>query len=914
MGPIAALEALYACKYGSMALVASELADSPPTFLMTDVEGSTRRWELNPAAMALAMQAHDSLVIESVSKHGGRLIKQRGEGDSQFAVFGCPVEAAKCAVDLASRFQHHDWGEVSPIRLRIALNTGECGERDGDFYGPVINRCARMRAAASGGQIVISESVYRAIRSALPQSISISKLGAHRFKDLLEAEQVFQLQALDLPASFGALKSLDPSTHNLPVQLTSFVGRGAEMQEVRGRLDRARLVTLTGAGGCGKTRLSIQTAAELVDSFEDGVWFVELVGLTDGTLIPQTIADALHVTLVGDDPVSSLLDELKGLSCLLLLDNCEHLLKAAGSLVGRILRECPGVRVLATSRERLHVTGEHVFIVPPLECDLKGDEPTLERVATMDSVKLLCERAASRTQDEILSEASADAVARLCKRLDGIPLAIEQAACNLPYLSPDQILDRLEQRLSLLELDVEDVDPRHRTLRATIDWSYEMLSGDERLLFKRLSVFAGGWTLEAAESICSTQGLARKAIFELLQRLVARSLVSTEMSSSGFRRYRLLEPIREYALSIAEPDCHLRDRHFEWHLYLAKEAYEQGLDAGDGRWLRILTDEHDNVRSALTWALETKRETAEPLLCCIYLNRFWLRRGHIKEGLMWIERCFAHASTHQKDLYADATNVLGVFLWQSGRLVEAEQTLDLSLEAWIELGDRVKSAAVTNNLACLAFLRKDLERARTLFENCVEFFDETQELGKLASSLENLGVVECQLGHVDSAIDLMLRAADAMRKNNDRIGLAKCLTTALAIQLEQESALRDFDRFFEACDIAIKESNSYLKSQVTSLASRVALLENQISWAARLLGAYDALVQSCETQIPFAESEFRNAVELSLRERMPPELLRKELKIGRRSGDQTLANFKQWLEGSGAAGAVTRESLTSLTG
>ncbi|MEA2552753.1 MAG: hypothetical protein QOJ65_929, partial [Fimbriimonadaceae bacterium] len=461
------------------------LDSSPPkavTFLMSDVEGSTRMWERLPTPMRAAMARLDQIVESTVSGCNGQLLKQRGEGDSHFAVFGKASEAAETSVEIQKALAAEDWGELGHLRIRIAISTGEADHRDGDYYGPGVNRCARMRGAAHGGQILISHAVQQAIKDSLPFGCSVMNLGEHRFRDLLEPERVYQLLADGLPRDFPALKSIDASRNNLPVQLTSFIGREKEVSQLHTLLKKSRLVTLTGAGGCGKTRLGLQVAADFVNELDDGVWFVELVGLTDGRLISQTIAEAMHLSLTGDNPLESLLAELKDLSCMLVLDNCEHLVRDAAAVAARVLKECRRVKLFATSRERLAVTGEQVFLVPPLDCDLRGQDATLEHVAGLDSVKLLRERAASRTSDQILTEDSAAAVAQLCKRLDGIPLAIEQAASNLPYLSPAQILDRLEQHLSILATDEDDIDPRHRTLQATIDWSYEMLSAAEKLL------------------------------------------------------------------------------------------------------------------------------------------------------------------------------------------------------------------------------------------------------------------------------------------------------------------------------------------------------------------------------------------------------------------------------------------------
>jgi class 3 adenylate cyclase len=473
------------------------------TFLLTDVEGSTKLWEDHPEEMRTALARHDGIASAIVAAHEGVVIKSRGEGDSLFTVFGRASDAVQAACALQQAFYSEAWPEETPIRVRMALHTGEADLRDGDYYGTTVNRCARLRAIGHGGQILLSQATESLVRDSLPEGATLRDAGAYVLKDLRRsAEQVFQLIHAGLPAVLSPLRSLQPN--NLPQQLTSFIGREKEIGEIRELMGKTRLLTVTGAGGSGKTRLALEAAADLLLGEGDGAWLVELAPLSDPALTPQSVASTLGVREEPGRPVTeTLVDHLRSKRVLILLDNCEHLLTACASLAETLLRNCPHVRILATSREGLGITGETTYRIPSLSVPDTKDAAKADSLARFEAVQLFMDRAQAAQPGFTLNDTNAPAVAQICVRLDGIPLAIELAAARVKAMSVDQIAARLDDRFRLLTGGSRTALPRQQTLRAMIDWSYDLLTEKEQVLLRRLSVFAGGWTLEAAEKVCA---------------------------------------------------------------------------------------------------------------------------------------------------------------------------------------------------------------------------------------------------------------------------------------------------------------------------------------------------------------------------------------------------------------------------
>ena len=573
---------------GGPGTVGAEL--SSYTFLFTDVEGSTRRWQANQEAMPALLAAHDQTLSEAVELHRGNVFKHTGDGIC--AVFGSVADAVLAAIDAQRKL-------VLPVRM--AVHSGEAIERDGDFFGVTLSRCARLMEIGHGGQVLLSAS-SALMADRLSSEVELRDLGEHRLRDLGEAERIFQALAPGLTEEFPHLRSLDAVRHNLPVLRSSFVGREVELVEVCERLSVGRLVTLTGIGGCGKTRLALEAAARMVDRFVQGVFSVDLAVLSDPDLLGQAVTSALELHLQ-DTSIDSLAEYLSGRRLLLVLDNCEHVLDRCGELVDGLQAHCPELRILATSREALGVEGEQVFRVPSLKIET-------------DAVQLFMDRARAAGARLYSDGGSDDAVAQICRRLDGIPLAIELAAARTTHLAPAQILDRLSDRFRLLTGGRRRVQ-RQQTLSAAIGWSYDLLTEPEQTLFRRLAVFRGSFSLPAVEEICDPDAL------ELLGSLVNKSLVHAQ-HEAAVARYRLLETVRLYAeerLLASGEAVELRCAHRDWLVsWLESLPVGQLLEIGGGDQL---LPEADNLTAALEWSLEQGRMDLVARMASRMLGYWW---------------------------------------------------------------------------------------------------------------------------------------------------------------------------------------------------------------------------------------------------------------------------------------------------
>jgi predicted ATPase/class 3 adenylate cyclase/tetratricopeptide (TPR) repeat protein len=594
----------------------AELPTGTVTFLFSDLEGSTRMWEEHPEAMKGALARHDQILRDAVEGHGGQVVKSTGDG--LHAVFGRPEDAVAAAVEAQLGLDAERWFETGPLRVRMGLHTGTAEARAGDYFGPALNRAARLAASAHGGQVVVSEATVGVVRDALPVGVALEDLGEQRLRDLTRPERVFQLVHADLPREFPPLRSLEAVPGNLPAQVTSFVGRDQDAKRVAATLEQARVVTLTGVGGVGKTRLALHVATTAVSApYRDGCWLCELGGVRDPEAVPDALVAAFGVEpRQGVTVTNALLEYLRPKELLVVLDNCEHLLQPVGELVACIEQSCAKVQILATSREGLGVAGEWILAVGSLPVAEPGAD--LETVRSSDAVRLFVERAQSVKADFELDPANADAVAQICRRLDGIPLAIELAAARVTTLSAAELAGRLDQRFRVLAGGQRSAVKRHQTLRAAIDWSYELLDEPEQRMLDRLSVFAGGFTLDAAEAVTLGEAVERQDVLDLLGVLVSRSLVEADTRGAE-TRYRLLETIRDYAQELLDrrgETARTRSRHAMWYAtYAESVAAAHSAAPDDFEWDDELDREVDNLRAAFTWAVDTQdSDTALRLL------------------------------------------------------------------------------------------------------------------------------------------------------------------------------------------------------------------------------------------------------------------------------------------------------------
>jgi len=524
----------------------AELPAGTVTFLLTDIEGSTRLWETVPEAMETALERHNRLVPEVIGEHGGVVVTSRGEGDRVFAAFASAVAAVEAAGACQLRLNGEAWPAGAALRVRMGLHTGEAHVQHGDYadHAP-INRCARVRAAAHGGQVLVTRTTRDLVQGRLGGGFGLTRLGEFRLRDLAEPELIYQLTHAGLPADFPPIRTLAELTGNLPMPVSSFIGRERELEQTSAALDQARVVTLTGPGGVGKTRLALQAAAHVAPRFGDGAWLCELAPVRDPAGVDDAVAAVFSVTArAGQSTREALVEFLRSKQLLLVLDNCEHLIEGAAALAGALARVSERLVILATSREALGIEGERLVPVPPL--GVPGAGADLAAITQAEAVRLFAERAAAVKPGFAVTAENAVAVAAVVQRLDGIALAVELAAARVPAMTVAELARRLERSFAVLAAGPRGAVARHQTLQATIDWSFQLLSGPEQALLTRLAVFAGGATLEAAETVCGGEGIDADAVFELLAGLVARSLVVAEERGPE-TRYRLLETIRQYS-------------------------------------------------------------------------------------------------------------------------------------------------------------------------------------------------------------------------------------------------------------------------------------------------------------------------------------------------------------------------------
>jgi predicted ATPase/class 3 adenylate cyclase len=599
------------------------------TFLFTDLENSTRLWEQFPEAMRPTLEQHDALLTNAIENHGGRVIKTMGDGFH--AVFDSPGDGAAAALAGQQAIQTADWPTATgPPKVRMGLHSGESQERGGDYYGSEVNRAARVMGLGAGGQVLLSEIAAGLVKNRLPSGCSLIELGEHRLKGLAALETVFQLQHADLIGDFPALKSLAAFKHNLPRQLSSFVGRKREMAEVTRLLAGHPLITLLGPGGTGKTRLMLQAAEEVIEDFSDGVWLVELAALSDPDRVPERVAAALNIhEQPGRSLLDTLVDFLRRKDMLLLLDNVEHIVRACAEFCEHLLERCPRLKILISGREALFIAGEFTLQIPSLSLpEQSPDSDDLEKLAEFEAIQLFLERARAVRPDFALLATNAASLTEIVRRLDGIPLALELAAARLRMLTVDKIAERLSDRFRLLTGGRRTAIPRQQTLEALIDWSWQLIDDQERILFSRLSVFSGGWSLEAAEEVCGFEALDRFDVFDRLDQLINKSLVTVEHLPEGEPRYGMLESIRQFAqekLIEREEGERVRDRHTAFFVAFTEAAEAELYKREAMTWVQRLRRDLDNLRAVMAWTSEEEPELALRLAAHLRHNQgYWI--------------------------------------------------------------------------------------------------------------------------------------------------------------------------------------------------------------------------------------------------------------------------------------------------
>jgi predicted ATPase/class 3 adenylate cyclase len=745
------------------------------TFLFTDIEGSTRLLQELGDRYAEVRDVHAAILRHAIDEGGG--VEVSTEGDSFFVAFRSPVAAVGAAVAAQRDLAGHHWPEGAPLRVRMGLHTGE-GVRGGDNYvGMDVNRSARIAAAAHGGQVIVSDATRGLVEHALPDGVFMRDLGDHRLRDIALPERLHDLVVAGLPADFPPPRTLDARPNNLPVQLTSFVGREEEVAAVRRLLDRARLLTLTGAGGTGKSRLALQVAAELLAGFGDGVFFVDLASVTDPALVPSAVARALRVPEVAGRPVlQAVQDHLRDKRLLLVVDNFEQVADA-GPVIEDLLTAAPAVKVVVTSRAALSLRGEQEYLVPPLDLPDPERLPDVQALGGFEAVRLFVERAQAVRPGFRLTAQNAPAVAEITVRLDGLPLAIELAATRTKVLTPEQMLPRLQQRLSVLTSGGRTLPERQRSLRDAIAWSHDLLDTPQRGLFARLSVFAGGWTIESAEAVCDPGELGLDTL-DGLTSLVDQSLVRRTEPADGHPRFWMLETLREFAREqlAAGGDLDLvRHRHAEHFLGLAVEA-EPHLTADDQRaWQDRLDREQANIRTALRWAVDAgEADRAQRAAGALW--RFWQQRGHLAEGRRWFDELLAlPAGQGRTAARARALTGAGGIAWWQEDIAAARGFYEEALAIERELGDPGRTAEALYNQAFVAGAGGDFDAAGRLFQESLDLFRRAgDELGATRALWMSV-IGDLAAGDWDRPVGNAEEAVATWRRLGDRFQLGDAL-------------------------------------------------------------------------------------------------------------------------------------------
>lgn len=742
------------------------------TFLFTDIEGSTPLWEQMPAAMQAAVGQHHAILHQAIESNNGHVFQILG--DAFQASFRLATQALCAAIEAQSALQAAQWEATGPICVRMGIHTGPA-ELD-SIPGPsgmheyavshTLNRAARVMSAGHGGQILLSQEAMDLVDRELPEGVHLRDMGEHRLKGMLRLEHLYQVVAEGLPHDFPPLTTSAAIPNNLPSQLTSFIGREKELTALQELLitQKTRILTITGAGGTGKTRLALRAAEENIDSFPDGTWLVELASLTDPAIIPQTIAATLHLREIPNRPVIQVLcDYLSSKQLLLILDNCEHVVPAVSNLVSTLLHACPHLQILATSQQILGVDGECSFRCPPLNVpDLlsvhrRSGSSDLAAANASEGVQLFRIRAGAASPGFSITEKNAATVINICRRLDGIPLAIELAAARIRLLSVEQIAFRLDDAFRLLTGGTRSALPRHQTLQALIDWSYNLLTPPEKTLLQRLSVFSGSWDLEAAEQVAAGSRIVPGDVVDLMGQLVEKSLILVDSAEAGENRYRLLETIRRYAqdrLIESGEDLTVHQQHFFWYYHLAEEAEPHLWGQEDKEWFKRLTTEIENLRGALYWSLV--RETQQTELVelgarmAASLWYFFYLFGALKEGRSWLaaglKRIPQKNQTRARLLRAD-----GTFIWQEGNISEASKCLQEAMDIFRELQDQANLAEAIHMYGHAVFDQQNYTEAERIYKESLALYETMGNQSFRISLISDLGLVACHQGNLESA-------------------------------------------------------------------------------------------------------------------------------------------------------------------
>ena len=848
-------------------------------FLFTDIEGSTRRWETAPDAMREAMRRHDSILRATVAAHRGRVFKSRGDGLG--VVFPSMQEAVAAMVAGQRALIAEDWSGIGGLKVRMAVHCGPVEPRDGDFFGPTLHRLARLLDVGHGEQILMSAAALEALGGALAPGLELIDLGSHQLRDLIEPALIYQISAPGLPTKFAPLRSLNRAPHNLPSQLTPLVGREQALAEIRPLLERDRLVTLVGPGGMGKTRLAVQAGAELQEAFPDGVWLAEFAAVSDASLLPNVIAKLFGIATDGNaPPLPAVLLALARRKTLIILDNCEHLTEAVAELAETLLRRCPEVRMLATSRERLGLIGESLFRVESLTVPPKNEVLDLSAADRWASISLFTSRAQAVDRAFVLDETTVGPTAEICRRLDGIPLALELAAARLSIMSVSEVAKGLSARFRASSREGRGLPARHRTLQATMDWSYGLLSPEEQRAFRRAGVFAGSWTLEAAAQVIGDPGDASWQVLDLVGALIDKSLIVAEKAGQE-RHFHLLETMRAYALDRLEAAGELveaQTRHARYFLDQMTHAEAIWNATPTVDWLAAIEPQLDNIRVALEASLSGRIDRSLGYELAATTPLLWTEAALQHEGRRWLEmveipvdapprlqarlylaraRLAPYADYSRRGPLAeravtlfrqtddrvglgDALTVAGSAIQRIADHGTAQRYLDEAYALLTAAGADKLRGRCANSLGHLKLFRNDVLAARTYYAETLRLGRSCSDATGIMSGLCNLAETEFALGEHARAIEQCRAYIELCRAERRIHRLANGLANLAAYLLTIDDPIEARAAAREGLIRAQETQSRFLVAiSIEHLAVAGALL-GEPGPAARLLGFSDA--------------------------------------------------------------------------
>jgi predicted ATPase/class 3 adenylate cyclase len=841
----------------------SRLPVGTVTFLFTDIEASTELLAASGDDYGALLEMHQVLLTKAIHEHGGEVVDT--QGDSFFAAFSTPTAGIEAAVQAQRSLHGHKWPEGMALRVRMGVHTGEVRVIGDKYVGMEVHRAARIGDAGHGGQILVSDATRLLIGDSMPEGVHLIDLGEYRLKGLPRPERIHQVSGSDLEREFPPLRTLEGARDNIQRPANPFIGREREKSEVARILQSpdVRLLTLSGAGGTGKTRLALETAFELQDRFEDGVVFVRLASISSFETVPTAILQGIKGREVaGRSHLETLIDLMKTRHMLLVLDNFEHVMDAAPMLT-EIMAACEHLKILVTSREVLRVTAEWEFSVPPLSIPVSTDD--VEKVFRSEAVQLFVDRARAVNRSFQLNPDNVKSVASICRLLDGLPLALELAAARIRILSPRDIATRLESDLDILTGGPRDLPERQRALRSTIDWSYQLLDESEKKLFRRLGVFAGGWTLEAMESVCATED--DFDIFEGLASLVDKSLVSRRGEEGAEARFGMLRSIRDFAIQcLQEGDDHDRTReaHARYFLDLAKEGSNLSFTAEQRRWSDLFNAEIDNLRLAMDWFLANGRpDLAAQLGWALWT--FWWIQSRFEEGAAWMQATLADERLDSADERGKANVVLGILSFGSSRYDVATKAFQDALELCEASGNSFGSGLSLSFIGFITGLGDPVEGHKLVEQGLQRFREGGHEWGEAFGLFALTRILVLQERYVE-AVDSLNTALTKIRSTGERVILALCLINMGWTRLALFDAAAADEAFEEALQLLTEIKDTVGMARVLEGLSGAALVAGDPERAAVLFGAAEGARRSVGAGLWVPDMPTHQRTEAAIRE------------------------------------------------